>query len=290
MTLGAARRTMEAMCRPHHPNRGWLGPPTTILAILVVAGAGAPSGAAQKLHSAEELFQPFLEGELSQWLIGPIGRLATEPEIDAYLRLKTAEEAKQFIDAFWAARDPDPAKDGNAVLELYENRAVEADKKFSEAAVVGRRTDRGTIHVLYGAPESVDYEEFRDVSGPDVERWRYPKKAQGRARRSPSRKGVPLRQARRSHQVLRRARDGRVPTADAGVLAALPAERTRRAGRAQPRAPRRTVAARSESDSWVRDHAPPPAAPTSHWCCGSAASWRGCGRTVSPPWPGTPAA
>jgi hypothetical protein len=55
---------------------------------------------------------------------------------------------------------------------------VEADKKFSEAAVVGRRTDRGTIHVLYGAPESVDYEEFRDVSGPDVERWRYPKKAQ----------------------------------------------------------------------------------------------------------------
>ena len=43
-------------------------------------------------------------------MIGPIGRLATEEEIDAYLRLKTADEAKQFIDAFWAKRDPDPAQ------------------------------------------------------------------------------------------------------------------------------------------------------------------------------------
>ena len=111
-------------------------------------------------------------------MMGPIGRLASEEEIDAYLRLKTAEEAKQFIDAFWAKRDPDPAKDGNAVLDLYETRAAEADKKFSEAAVAGRRTDRGTIHILYGEPESVDYEEFRDVSGPDVELWRYSKKAE----------------------------------------------------------------------------------------------------------------
>jgi GWxTD domain-containing protein len=153
-------------------------PLTMVLAILLSAASGAPAPAAQKVHTAEELFQPFLEGELSQWMVGPIGRLASEEEIDAYLRLKTAAEANQFIDAFWAKRDPDPAKDGNAVLDLYETRAAEADKKFSEAAVAGRRTDRGTIHVLYGAPESVDYEEFRDVSGPDVELWRYSKKAE----------------------------------------------------------------------------------------------------------------
>jgi GWxTD domain-containing protein len=149
-----------------------------ILAVAVTATAAGPLLAAQKVHTAEELFQPFLEGELSQWLVGPIGRLATEDEITEYLRLKTAAEAKTFIDAFWARRDPDSGKDGNPVRELYESRAAEADKQFSEAAVAGRRTDRGTIHVLYGAPESVDYEEFRDVSGPDIERWRYPKKAE----------------------------------------------------------------------------------------------------------------
>jgi GWxTD domain-containing protein len=145
------------------------------LALLV---AVVPAGAANKVHTAEELFQPFLEGELAQWLVGPIGRLASEDEITAYLTLKTADEANQFIEAFWARRDPDEAKPGNPVLDLYTRRAEEADKKFSEAAVAGRRTDRGTIHILYGEPESIEYEEFRDVSGPDIELWRYAKKSE----------------------------------------------------------------------------------------------------------------
>lgn len=144
---------------------------------MILAAVGAPAGAGQKVHTAEELFQPFLEGELSRWMVGPIGRLASEDEIDRYLRLKTADEAKRFIDEFWAKRDPDPSRPGNPTLELYEARAAEADKEFSEAAVAGRRTDRGTIHILYGAPERVEYEEGHDVSGPDVELWRYPKQA-----------------------------------------------------------------------------------------------------------------
>jgi GWxTD domain-containing protein len=146
---------------------------TLAAAIAISALTGAPAPAAQKIHTADELFQPFLEGELSQWLVGPIGRLASEDEITEYLRLKTADEAKRFIDAFWARRDPDPAKAGNPVRELFESRAAEADKQFSEAAVAGRRTDRGTILV-----QSIDYEEFRDVSAADVERWRYSKKAE----------------------------------------------------------------------------------------------------------------
>jgi GWxTD domain-containing protein len=152
--------------------------------LLIAAAAGAlgvPVGraaAADRSYSAEELLQPFLGAELSQWLVGPVARLATEDEIDAYLRLDDDEQARRFIAEFWARRDPDPAREGNPALELYEKRATEADKKFGEAAVAGRRTDRGTIHILHGEPESVEYEEFRDVSGPDVELWRYPKKAE----------------------------------------------------------------------------------------------------------------
>ena len=176
MTIPLTARTMGAM-HPSTPLRSL----SRLLSVMVAAAmlaTGAPAAAASKVHTAEELFQPFLEGELSHWLVGPVGRLASEDEITAYLRLKTPDEAKQFIDAFWAKRDPDPSQPGNAVLDLFTERAAEADKKFSESAVAGRRTDRGTIHVLYGEPESVDYEEFRDVSGPDVERWRYPKKAE----------------------------------------------------------------------------------------------------------------
>jgi GWxTD domain-containing protein len=147
------------------------------LQTLLCAAPPAAVGA-QKAYSPEELFQPFLGAELSQWLVGPIARLATEQEIDDYLRLKSDDDARAFVDQFWARRDADPARPGNPLLELYDRRAAEADKKFSEAAVAGRRTDRGTIHILYGAPETVEYEEFQDVSGPDVELWRYPKQAE----------------------------------------------------------------------------------------------------------------
>jgi GWxTD domain-containing protein len=148
------------------------------LPVLVAAGLAAPARAAQKVHSAEELFQPFLQGDLAHWLVGPIGRLATEDEITQYLRLKTPDEANQFIEQFWAKRDPDPSKPGNAVRELFESRAAEADQKFVEAAVAGHRTDRGTIWVLYGEPEKMDHEQGRDVSGPDVELWHYSKQAE----------------------------------------------------------------------------------------------------------------
>jgi len=146
-----------------------------LFSALLLAGV---AGAGEKSYSPEELLQPFLGPALAQWLQGPIARIASEEEIDTFLRLKTDDEARRFIDAFWARRDQDPAREGNAALALYETRAVEADKRFSEAEVAGRRTDRGTVHILYGEPESVEYEEFRDVSGPDVELWRYPKKAE----------------------------------------------------------------------------------------------------------------
>src|SRR5688500_7632548 len=161
------RMPRRRFLRRHRLQVALAAPSLVAVALIVLGGElAAPARAAQKEHSAEELFQPFLGAELSQWLVGPIARLATEDEIEAYLRLKTDDDARRFIGEFWAKRDADPAQPGNPALELYEERAAEADKKFSEAAVAGRRTDRGTIHILYGEPESVEYEEFQDVSGP----------------------------------------------------------------------------------------------------------------------------
>ncbi len=134
--------------------------------------------AAQKGFEREDLIQPFLRGEFTQWLIGPIARMASSSERDGYLALRTNEEATRFIEEFWAKRDPSPDQEGNAVFELYEQRAVEADKKYTESAHTGRRTDRGAIYILHSEPESTEYEEFRNVDEPDVELWRYPKTAE----------------------------------------------------------------------------------------------------------------
>lgn len=151
-------------------------PRAAIAAVLVVLGLlAAPLTGGRKSRSAAELTNPFLGPEYSQWLVGPIARMAAEKEIDKFLSLVDDGAARVFLDEFWERRDPDPGEPGNGVRETFEKRATEADKKFREAAYAGRRTDRGTIYILYGPPNEIEYEELRDVRGPDVELWRYPK-------------------------------------------------------------------------------------------------------------------
>ena len=152
------------------------------IAVIGVLGCLALGSAtplsAQKRRGSEGLLHHRLSAEYSQWLVGPISWMATPDEIDGFLALRADEEAAEFIEPFWLRRDPDPSREGNPPRELFERRAARADDDYSEVSVAGRRTDRGTIFILYGPAESSEYEELRDVSEPDVELWKYPKKAQ----------------------------------------------------------------------------------------------------------------
>lgn len=136
---------------------------------LVAAANATAAQAAPKVRPAIELINPFLGPDLSHWLVGPIARLASEEDIDAYLVLADDAGAEAFIEAFWSRQSDD-------LRGRFEERAELTDRKFTESHHDGRRTDRGTIYILYGPPEKITYEEFRDVSDPDVELWTYPKK------------------------------------------------------------------------------------------------------------------
>ena len=151
-----------------------------VLAALFAALVAPPASAGKKIKDfdRELLIQPFLGPGYAEWLIGPIARIADKDEVDAYLRLGTDAEAEAFIDQFWAKRDPDPAKPGNPVRELYDERAAEADKLYSEGQVHGRNTDRGTLYVLYGPPDEVDYDIAQWRGGPPLTLWKYPKGAE----------------------------------------------------------------------------------------------------------------
>jgi GWxTD domain-containing protein len=124
--------------------------------------------AAQDDRSFERT-NPFLAPRYAQWLVGAVGEIATEEERAEYLRLESDEAAQQFIERFWAGR--------GTVRQVYEQRAEEADKRYTEGTVPGRRTDRGAVYILYGDPEEASYEEHRNVDDPPVELWRYPKNA-----------------------------------------------------------------------------------------------------------------
>ncbi|MGH9360458.1 MAG: GWxTD domain-containing protein [Thermoanaerobaculia bacterium] len=142
------------------------------LALVVGLIAAACAGGARP-RTIEDLTNPFLGPEHSQWLIGAVARLATPEEVQGYLALRDDAAAADFIRDFWARRDPNPDAPGNALLEAFEARSADADRSYSEAGVVGRRTARGTIHVLYGPPSKVDFEVSPNPGDGPIEVWLY---------------------------------------------------------------------------------------------------------------------
>lgn len=140
-----------------------------ILAFLLACGGSAPPRA----RRAADLTNPFLGPEHSSWLIGPIGHIASPEEIEAYLALPDDAQAARFIEQFWARRDPNPDKPGNPLREAFDQRSAEADRMFTEAGYRGRRTDRGTIFVVYGPPSTTDFEISPSRDEPAIEVWTY---------------------------------------------------------------------------------------------------------------------
>lgn len=144
--------------------------PAFLLLALLAAGCG---GGVSTSRSLTELTNPFLGPENSVWLVGPIARIATPAEIQDYLALRDDAQAEAFIDTFWQRRDPSGEKPGNPFRETFERRAADADRLYSEAGYLGRRTDRGLLYVLYGRPEKVEYDVSPVPNGPPVEVWSY---------------------------------------------------------------------------------------------------------------------
>lgn len=144
-------------------------------ALVLVLLLGLACGSAPATRSSggpESLTNGLLGPAYSQWLVGAIARLATRAEIDAYLALSDDLAAADAIEAFWRARDDDPAVPGNALRALYEERSAEADHRYNEATYLGRRTARGLVFTLYGPPTEIKY-EVAPEGGPGIEVWTY---------------------------------------------------------------------------------------------------------------------
>lgn len=143
------------------------------LALLALAAMAA----AKKPTDPDELFNPLLGVRYSHWLVGPMVRIASEEEVEGYLALTTDAEAAAFIQELWDRRNAGTAVFKETPQQLFEKRSAEADKRFTEAAYSGSRTDRGTILILYGEPETISFDTGQKVGDPTLEVWKYPKDA-----------------------------------------------------------------------------------------------------------------
>lgn len=144
---------------------------TAVLAVLSTACASTDSISPER--SAADLTNPLLSPAYSQWLVGPIAEMASREEAAEYIGLGTDEAAAAFIEAFWERRKPYPLRPDNPLRKAFDARSAEADRLYSEAGYLGRRTARGTVYVLFGPPQEVDFQLSPHPDDPPVEVWRY---------------------------------------------------------------------------------------------------------------------
>lgn len=97
-----------------------------------------------------------LTPEHTEWPKGPASYLMTKDEAAQWKAVKTDEEAKKFIDLFWARRDPTPGTPANEFRAMFDERVRYADDKFTMGRRKGSMTDRGKVVILFGSPAKVE--------------------------------------------------------------------------------------------------------------------------------------
>lgn len=91
----------------------------------------------------------------SEWADGPVRHLMTREEMKQWKAVKSDDDAKAFVDLFWARRDPTPDTPINEYRNAFEQRVVVADKEFGTSNARGAMTDRGKVFILLGPPYQI---------------------------------------------------------------------------------------------------------------------------------------
>lgn len=91
--------------------------------------------------------------------------IMTGEEDKIFSQLTDAASRQEFIEEFWAKRDPDPETEENEFKNEFYRRIDYANKHFREG-VPGWKTDRGRIYIYMGPPDK--FEEFFTHDDPNI--------------------------------------------------------------------------------------------------------------------------
>ncbi len=99
-----------------------------------------------RLYNLERKLDPVYADFISK-----VRYIITKKERKIFLELPDSER-EQFIEEFWARRDPDPDTEENEFKMEYDSRIEKTSELFVSEAKPGWMTDRGRIYVLFGPP------------------------------------------------------------------------------------------------------------------------------------------
>jgi len=103
-----------------------------------------------------------LSSDFADWDEGPEGFLLTKKEKKEWAKIKTDAAAEQFIELFWAKRNPEPNNPFNAFRAEFEAKVRFADQNFAFGRVRGALSARGQVLILMGRP---DRRQVRGIDG-----------------------------------------------------------------------------------------------------------------------------
>jgi GWxTD domain-containing protein len=119
-----------------------------------------------------------------KWLDEDVRWIIGDEERAAFKQLSNDEERDNFIEAFWARRDPTPDTPENEYKEEHYRRIAYANEHFA-AGIPGWKTDRGRIYIMYGPADEIEshpsggtYDRPQEEGGGTTstypfEQWRY---------------------------------------------------------------------------------------------------------------------
>jgi GWxTD domain-containing protein len=143
----------------------------------------AKKAAKERKQKERDLFKE-LDSQYKKWLTEDVVYIITPEERSAFLHFSTNEEREQFIEAFWARRNPDPDSPENTFKEEHYRRIAYANEHYA-SGIPGWKTDRGRIYIMWGPPDETDshpsggtYERPPEEGGGETstypfEDWRY---------------------------------------------------------------------------------------------------------------------
>jgi GWxTD domain-containing protein len=95
-----------------------------------------------------------LDSQYKKWLNEDVIYIVTPEEKNAFLHLSTNEEREQFIEQFWARRNPDPDSPENSFKEEHYRRIAYTNEHYA-SGIPGWKTDRGRIYIMWGPPDEI---------------------------------------------------------------------------------------------------------------------------------------
>lgn len=95
-----------------------------------------------------------LSPEYADWADQPQGFLLTKAEVEAWNDVATDREAREFVELFWARRDPRPGAAFNEFRARFEGMVKYCDENFGYEDKRGALSDMGKIFLLMGPPHN----------------------------------------------------------------------------------------------------------------------------------------